>query len=178
MINSLRKLYQFHRAQERGGKAYPSHRDKVRELFWLYSSQCFSDNQPMATKDPFSILYINGNDTRKKQTSSRLRMQALDVELAQGGFHAIHLAEKYPFDLVIIQGDELEDMPAEEVTGLLRNIHTRDELPILAILGHADDDYAATLAESGVNEIIIDNGNFNLILKEIEKIQKLHAKKK
>ncbi len=131
-----------------------------------------------ALTEEYNILYIDGNDTRKKQTSSRFRMQAFNVELAGGGFQAIHLVEKHPFDLVILQGDEAEDMPAEEIVGLLRNIHGRDELPILAILPEADDEMAASLAESGVNEIIINDGNFNKVLSEIEKIQKQHPKKK
>lgn len=129
-------------------------------------------------KDPYSILLIDGVETRKKQISSRLRMQSFDVELAEGGFHAIHMAEKKTFNLVIIQGDDLEDMPAEEVTGLVRSIHSRDQLPILVILSEADDEYAAILAESGVNEILVSNGNFNLILTEIQKLQALHTKKK
>tara|TARA_Y100000590_G_scaffold281237_1_gene316088 strand:+ start:119344 stop:119850 length:507 start_codon:yes stop_codon:yes gene_type:complete len=150
-----------------------------RSIFPLYSKTKFSDNLSMpALTDEYNILYVDGNETRKKQTSSRLRMQAFNVELAQGGFHAIHLVEKHPFNLVIIQGDELEDMPAEEIVGLLRNVHTRDELPILAILPEADDEAAASLAESGANEIIINNGNFNMVLSEIEKLQKKTPKKK
>ncbi|MFT6068167.1 MAG: DNA-binding response OmpR family regulator [Bacteriovoracaceae bacterium] len=105
-------------------------------------------------------------------------MQNFVVETAQGGFHCIHLVEKQSFDLLIIQGDELEDMPAEEVSALVRNIHSRDELPILAILLEEDDDEATSLAQSGVNDIVINTGNFNLILKEIEKIQKRTPKKK
>jgi DNA-binding response OmpR family regulator len=132
----------------------------------------------MSLKEPFKILFIDGNDSRKKQTSSRLRMQNFDVEIAQGGFHSIYLVERESFGLIIIQGDELEDMPAEEVISLLRNIHTREELPIMAILAQVDDDVAADLANSGANEILINTGNFNLILKEIEKIQKTSSKKK
>lgn len=132
----------------------------------------------MSLNEPFTILFIDGNDTRKKQTSSRLRMQNFVVEIAQGGFHSIHLVEKEKFDLIIIQGDELEDMPSQEVVSLLRNIHTREELPVLAILTEADDDLATALAESGANEILINTGNFNIILKEIEKIQKASSKKK
>lgn len=131
----------------------------------------------MALTDEYSILYIDGSETRKKQTSSRLRMQAFNVELAQGGFHAISLAEKQHFDLIIIIGDDLQDMPCIEVSSLLRNIHSRDELPILAILTEADDEEAASLAESGVNEIKVYNGNFNMILSEIELIKKSQKKK-
>lgn len=129
-------------------------------------------------KDEYNILYVDGNDMRRKQISSRLRMQAFDVELVQGGFQAIHSIEKHQFDLLIIVGDVLEDMPSQEVAALARNIHSRDELPILAILAEDDDEQAASLAESGVNEIIVYNGNFNMILSEIEKIQKSSKKKK
>lgn len=129
-------------------------------------------------KNPESILLIDGNETRKKQMSSRLRMQNFSVDLAQNGFHSIHMVEKQPYQLIIIHGNDLDDMPAEEVIGLVRNIHPRDELPILAILSEPDDDYAVILAESGVNEILTDNGNFNTILAEIKKIQKMHSKKK
>ncbi len=132
----------------------------------------------MSLNEPYSILLIDGNDTRKKQTSSRLRMQNFVVETAQGGFHCVHMVEKQKFDLLIIQGDELEDMPAEEVTLLVRNIHTKAELPILAILSEEDDEEASGLIQSGVNEVVINTGNFNLILKEIEKIQKSTPKKK
>lgn len=132
----------------------------------------------MALKEQYNILYIDGNDTRKKQTASRLRMQAFDVQIAQGGFHSIHLAEKSLFDLVITQGNELEDMPVEEVVGLLRHIHPIDVLPILAILVEADDETAATLVKFGANEVVVNNGNFNTILKEVEKIQKSFSKKK
>ena len=132
----------------------------------------------MPLNQPYTILFIDGNDTRKKQTSSRLRMQNFVVEIAQGGFHSIHMVEKEKFDLIILQGDELEDMPSQEVVSLIRNIHSPKEMPILAILLEEDDELASSLAESGTNEIIINTGNFNMILKEIEKIQKSHPKKK
>jgi len=121
-------------------------------------------------KSEKSILFVDGNTVRKKRVSSRLRMQGYKTELANGGFHAIQLVEKRVFDLVIIQGNDLDDMPAEEVVGLLRNIHPRPELPILAILLEADDESAATLAEAGASEIFIDSGNFNHILQEVKKI--------
>lgn len=117
-----------------------------------------------------SILFVDGNPTRKKQTSSRIRMQGFKVELAQDGFHAIHLIEKRLFDLVIIQGDELHDMPAMEISGLLRNTYDRESLPILAILSHNNGEEAQALTESGVNEVITDNGNFNLILQGVKKL--------
>lgn len=132
----------------------------------------------MPLNEPFTILFIDGNDVRKKQTSSRLRMQNFVVEIVGGGFHAIHLVEKENFNMIITQGDDLEDMPAEEVVSLIRNIHSREELPILSILSEADDEVATALANSGANEIIINTGNFNVILKEIEKLQKESSKKK
>lgn len=118
-----------------------------------------------------AILIIDDHTQRKTTLSSRLRMQGFTIDVATGGFHGIHLAEKNRYNLVMII-DDMEDMPAFETLGLIRNRHDSATLPVIVLrsqgmeLGAEEQDF---LENEQVNEVLLWKDEFNSILRKIQR---------
>lgn len=74
------------------------------------------------------ILYIDDNQTRRNNLSSRLRMQGMNVELTGSGFQALHLLERTEYSLILIS-DHCSDMPPIEIISLIRETKAQKSFP-------------------------------------------------
>lgn len=98
-------------------------------------------------------------------------MQGFSIDVATGGFHGIHLTEKNRYNLVMII-DDMEDMPAYETLGLIRNLHDSATLPVIIMrsqgkeLGSEEQHF---LEEEQVNEVVPWQDEFNSILRKIQR---------
>lgn len=118
-----------------------------------------------------SILIIDEHTGRKTTLSSRLRMQGFTIDVATGGFHGLHLAEKNQYNLVMII-DDMEDMPAYETLGLLRHHHDSASLPVIVLRsqGHElDIEEKQFLEDEQVNEVAQWQNEFNSIMRKIQR---------
>ena len=118
-----------------------------------------------------SILIIDDHAQRKTALSSRLRMQGFTIDVATGGFHGVHLAEKNRYNLVMII-DDMEDMPAYETLGLIRHRHDSASLPVIIMRSEGkelDKEEQSFLEEEQVNEVVPWKDEFNSILRKIQR---------
>ena len=98
-------------------------------------------------------------------------MQGFTIDVATGGFHAIHLAEKNNYNLVMLI-DDMEDMPAQEALSMIRMNHDSATLPVLVMrssgneLDQSDEEY---LREEQVNEICPWQDEFKTVLRNIQR---------
>lgn len=127
-------------------------------------------------KDAPKILMVDENVTRRNNNAQRLRLQGYIVELAMGGFHAIHLVEKdleegrQSIDLVFVVGD-MEDMPGEEICSLIRHhVPDKGRLPVLFMSEEQDPAQIMILLQDvQINDFLKDTDNFAHILEKIKK---------
>ena len=81
----------------------------------------------------FTILLATENVTFRNNLATSLRMQGYKVELANGGFHLLHVLEFTDnIDLVILH-ENMHDMSAYEIVSLIRVNKTKEELPVVFI---------------------------------------------
>ena len=123
----------------------------------------------MVGKKKNAILLVDNDPVRRNNTSSRLRVQNIETELATGGFHAVHLVENNKYDLVIIIED-MEDMSAFEVMGLIRTQFPGNKLPILYSSRSTAEQTILAGVEAGASDYLVLSDNFNELLKKIEKL--------
>ncbi|WP_127718125.1 PleD family two-component system response regulator [Halobacteriovorax sp. HLS] len=118
------------------------------------------------------ILLIDGDTNRKNNFASRLRVQGYDVELANGGFHSVHLVEKQEYFSVIIMGNT-HDMPGLEILSLIRNVKTKDQLPIIFVNKTTNQEDVLACFEFGANDFIVYSPQcFNSIIEKLKKFKK------
>lgn len=118
-----------------------------------------------------AILLIDDHAQRKTTLSSRLRMQGFTIDVATGGFHAIHLAEKNRYNLIMMI-DDMEDMPVVEALSLIRYKHDSASLPVMIMRSPGkefDREEQKLLKEEQVNEIIVWKDEFSTILRRIQR---------
>ncbi len=117
----------------------------------------------------FKVLIADENIQHRDILASKLRFQGFHVELANGGFHLLHLLEKYwDFNLVILHGD-MGDMPAEEMVSLVRTTKDKKELPILFISNKGDPKEIGEMISSGASEYLVKSPNFQPVLERVNK---------
>ncbi|MBP9681135.1 MAG: response regulator [Bacteriovorax sp.] len=112
----------------------------------------------------FKIIIADENTKSRDTMASKLRFLGFHVELATGGFHLIHLFEKFlDFNLIILSED-MNDMSAEEIMMLVRTKKTKGELPILYISKISKEDEICEKVLSGANEYVVKSTNFQPIV--------------
>lgn len=117
----------------------------------------------------FKILMVDENQTFRNNLASRLRIQGFNVEFANGGFHLLYLLERQrDFSLIILHEDML-DMPAEEIIGMIRINKNKAELPILFISSNDKNDDICDMILNGANEYIVKTANFQPIVDRASK---------
>lgn len=124
-----------------------------------------------------NILLVDSDSKHRAKLSSRFRLQNIEVEIATGGFHALHILEQEenPTKIytTILVMEDTNDMGggeiAEHIQSLCKNpppiicIHKKD-LPIKS---------KKNIKESGVDEIFfLTEQNFNQLVKSIERLKK------
>lgn len=105
------------------------------------------------TAQDFNIIIADENTTYRNQLASRLRLMGFYVEFATGGFHLLNMLEKETktYHLVIIHNNML-DMSAFEVTGLIRTFKNKLELPLLYLSRTVTPDELKEMIQFGIND--------------------------
>ncbi len=118
------------------------------------------------------ILLIDGDLKRRNDFASRLRVIGYDVELADGGFHAIHLIEKVEYFCLIVLED-MQDMSGNEIITHARTHKEKLDLPIIYISRTTDQGEVLHAFESGANDFIVYSPKcFNSISEKLKKFSK------
>lgn len=118
------------------------------------------------------ILLIDGDTNRKNNFASRLRVQGFDVELANGGFHSVHLCEKISYSSVIIIGNS-HDMSGLEILNLLRTYKPKEELPIIFINKTNNQDDVLAAFDFGANDYIVYSPQcFSSVVEKLKKFKR------
>lgn len=118
------------------------------------------------------LLLIDGDTNRQNNFASRLRVQGYDVELPNGGFHALHLVEKVDYFAVIIIGNT-QDMPGLEILSLMRNHKDKEGLPIIYINKTTNQDDVLSAFEYGANDFIVYSPQcFNSVVEKLKKFKR------
>jgi len=115
------------------------------------------------------LLILDEDTNRKNNFASRLRSLEYDIELATGGFHALHLIEKFSYASVLIF-DDMNDMPGNEVLTLMRENFSKTKLPILFVSKNPSEEKILELFKEGVNDFIAYSPNF--FAQVVEKLKK------
>ena len=117
----------------------------------------------------FKILLASENLPFKNNLGSKLRLEGFDAEIVEGGFHLIHLLERFgDYQMIIINGD-LKDMSGLETIQLIRILKSKIDLPIIYVAKNGNKDEVYHLAISGANEYIILNPNYKQIIDSVHK---------
>lgn len=133
------------------------------------------DDKPFKEQD-FNIVIVDENATYRNQLASRLRMMGFYIEFATGGFHLMHILEKEGknFHLVIVHNN-MSDMSAYEMTGLIRTFKSKSELPILFLSRSVSQEDLKELVTFGINDFYQKTNEQHKIA---EKVQKFFAARK
>lgn len=121
-------------------------------------------------RNDYKIFILSENIQYRNILSSKLRIEGYNVEYATGGFHFIHLLERYRHDIhMLICHENMNDMPAEEIIALTRLAKNKAELPILFISKDNDEEAVCEMILTGANEFILQSEN---MLPAIERVRK------
>lgn len=122
-------------------------------------------------KKEYTVLLATKSQAYRNNLASTLRMQGYKVELAQGGFHLLHMLENSPefeIDLIIIHED-MDDMSAYEVVSLIRVNKSKSELPIVYISRHNEEEIVSEMLSVDTNDFIVQTPAFSPILSAAKK---------
>lgn len=126
----------------------------------------------MKLKDQYkSILIVSSSPQERDPLALRFRSNDINVEIATGGFHALHLLEdpNNTFHLAIVLGD-LEDTNALEAIGHMRSFLPAKELPILLVHEAQNQKEDQEAFNWGASELAPRTENFNSLLKRVKKL--------
>lgn len=115
------------------------------------------------------IIIADESIPYRNNLATRLRFQGYNVEFANGGFHLVHLVEKYREPCLVIIHENMADMPAEEIIGLIRINKNKTDLPILFISRTNDDKKVFEMIKTGANDYIVKSANFQPIVDRVTK---------
>ena len=119
--------------------------------------------------DNFKVLLASETINFRNILAGKLRLESFEVEFANGGFHMLHLLEKFSDYKMIIINEDMHDMSALEIIALVRLVKTKQELPILFISKSNNEEDIWNLVLTGANEYIVQSPNFNPILERTNK---------
>ncbi len=130
-------------------------------------SQLHAEDKVNKEQD-FNILIVDENVQYRNQLASRLRLKGYYVEFATGGFHLLNMLEKSNknFHCVLIHND-MNDMSAFEITGLVRTFKNKSELPILFLSRSASKEDIKEILIYGVNDFLQKTHEQHKVLEKI-----------
>lgn len=120
--------------------------------------------------DDFKILILSENVQYRNTLASKLRIEGFTVEFASGGFHLLHLIERYrnEFNMVICHENML-DMSADEIISMCRLSRTKAELPIVYISKNNDEEQVCDIIFQGANEFVLHSNNMLPVIERARK---------
>lgn len=122
--------------------------------------------------EDFKILILSENVNYRNTLASKLRIEGFSVEFASGGFHFLHLVERYRSDFrVIICHENMKDMPADEMISMCRLTKAKSELPILFISKNNNEETVCDMILLGANEFVLQSNNMLPVIERIRKYQ-------
>jgi PleD family two-component response regulator len=126
--------------------------------------------------DEFKILILSENVQYRNTLASKLRIEGFTVEFAFGGFHFLHLIERYrgEFNMVICH-ENMIDMSADEIISMCRLTKAKSELPIVYISKDNDEEAVCDIILQGANEFVLHSNNMLPVIERARKYQ--HAQK-
>lgn len=119
--------------------------------------------------DNFKILISSETINFRNILAGKLRLEGFEVEFATGGFHMMHILEKFTDYKMVIINEHMHDMSAQEMIGLVRLTKSKQELPILFISKSNNEEDICDMVFTGANEYIVQSSNFNPILERTHK---------
>ena len=119
--------------------------------------------------ESFKILIATEAFNFRNILASKLRLDNFEVEFATSGFHLLHLLERLKDIDMLILNEDMHDMSAHEIIGLVRLSKSKTELPILFISKNSDEAEICNLVFNGANEYIVQSPNFRPILERAHK---------
>ena len=119
--------------------------------------------------DNFKILISSETINFRNILAGKLRLEGFEVEFATGGFHMMHILEKFTDYKMVIINEHMHDMSAQEMIGLVRLTKSKQELPILFISKSNNEEDICDMVFTGANEYIVQSPNFNPILERAHK---------
>lgn len=117
----------------------------------------------------FKIIISSETINFRNILAGKLRLEGFEVEFAVGGFHMMHILEKFTDCKMVIVNEDMHDMSAQEIIGLIRLIKSKQELPILFISKSNSEEEICDMIFAGANEYIVQSANFNPILERAHK---------
>jgi|GEM_PF-4050948 len=112
-----------------------------------------------------SILIVQHSASKREALTSVLRRNGFQVSLVDEGTHALYLLQEEKFELVIVV-DHMEDMPGQELIGLIKSTEKDTKTIMLSSLpDQIEEDYAK---EVGCDLYMPDYPNKNILLKAIK----------
>lgn len=119
--------------------------------------------------DNFKVLISSETINFRNILAGKLRLEGFEVEFATGGFHMLHILEKFTDYKMVIINEDMHDMSAQEMIGLIRLAKSKQELPILFISKNNSEEDICDMVFTGANEYIVQSPNFNPILERAHK---------
>lgn len=112
------------------------------------------EDKPFNAQD-FNIIIADENTNYRNQLATRLRVMGFYVEFATGGFHLLNMLEKENkhYHLVILHNN-MHDMSAYEITGLIRTFKSKNELPLIYLSRSIAPEELTELIQFGINDIV------------------------
>lgn len=118
----------------------------------------------------FKIFILSENHQFRNTLASKLRIEGFTVEFASGGFHFLHLLERYRSDIhLLICHENMYDMSSEEIISLTRLAKDKTDLPIIFASRRNDRELTQEIIKAGANEIVLQSSNFFPLLERIHK---------
>jgi len=119
--------------------------------------------------DNFKVLISSETINFRNILAGKLRLEGFEVEFATGGFHMMHILEKFTDYKMVNINEDMHDMSAQEMIGLVRLTKSKQELPILFISKSNNEEDICDMVFTGANEYIVQSPNFNPILERAHK---------
>ena len=112
------------------------------------------------------ILLAEDNEINQQLMTKILEKKGVEVDVVGNGEEAISQIAKVTYDLIFMD-ISMPVMDGISATKILRENHSLDKLPIIALTAHAGQDQAGEFLATGMNAVMnkpIDGSALNLIL--------------
>jgi len=117
----------------------------------------------------FKVIIGSNDQTYRNNLGSKLRFEGFSVEFVDGGFHLLHLLERYTDQHMLILHENMSDMPSHEVISLIRTNKTKAEFPILFVSKDQREEEICDMVFTGANEYVVQQTNFAPLVDRVKK---------
>ena len=112
---------------------------------------------------PLRILLVEDNEINRLVALDMLEMASHQVDVAQNGASGVDMAEKYGYDLILMD-ISMPELDGVRATRLIRDGNGPNRTtPILALTAHALPEDFARFREAGMTDVIVKPLNMNVL---------------